>query len=82
MIITIPKKKNQCILSSFFFVHDLFLNFSIALGASPIASDPFIMRKRLHDSTNILKSGFGLVTKFRNLLKVKEYVPATNEVTY
>jgi len=49
---------------------------------SPIASDPFIMRKRLHDSTNILKSGFGLVTKFRNLLKVKEYVPATNEVTY
>ena len=28
---------------------------------SPIASDPFIMRKRLHDSINILKSQVGLI---------------------
>ncbi|RHN80404.1 hypothetical protein MtrunA17_Chr1g0187931 [Medicago truncatula] len=33
-----------------------FLHFSIALGAEiPIASDPFIMRRRLHDPTNILQ---------------------------
>lgn len=28
---------------------------------SPIASDPFIMRKRFHDSINILKSQVGLI---------------------
>nr|GMC91046.1 hypothetical protein MtrunA17_Chr1g0187931 [Ipomoea batatas] len=31
----------------------LFLHFSTALGASPMASDPFIIRKRLHESTNM-----------------------------